>query len=255
MTTSKEIFYLTILGSGYFVPTLKRNCASHWVQAGNTNILLDCGAGALQQMLKAKKSYKNLDVIVISHLHPDHMTEFMQLLQLINHSYIRTKQFIIVGSVDTLRFVKQLQKSITDLLPRPNTYKLILTSDKTVPINNCLIETIKGHHVPSSIITKITFQEKTLVYTGDTGYDESIIPFIKNCDVLLTECSLPKEINMSQHLNVKTAGLFARKSQAKKLVLVHISEQLNPDYIRKKIIKNYKGKLIVGADLDATIID
>jgi len=65
-------FELTILGSGSATPTPDRFASSQFLNFANHNILIDCGEGSQIQMIRfGVKSFK-VDMIFISHLHPDH---------------------------------------------------------------------------------------------------------------------------------------------------------------------------------------
>ncbi len=65
-------FELTILGSGSASPTPDRFASSQFLNFANHYILIDCGEGSQIQMMRfGVKSFK-VDMIFISHLHPDH---------------------------------------------------------------------------------------------------------------------------------------------------------------------------------------
>ncbi|RFC53967.1 ribonuclease Z [Brumimicrobium aurantiacum] len=66
-------FNVTILGSGAAVPTLKRGTTSQLVTCNQRTILIDCGEGTQIQMRKFKVKFQNIQVILISHLHGDHV--------------------------------------------------------------------------------------------------------------------------------------------------------------------------------------
>ena len=63
----------------------------------------------------------------------------------------------------------------------------------------------------------------------DTLYNEKIVPFTKNADLLICESSFSsknnKEAKEHLHLTAEECGKIAKKSKAKKLILTHISQR------------------------------
>jgi ribonuclease BN (tRNA processing enzyme) len=103
------------------------------------------------------------------------------------------------------------------------------------------VEYQKITHTSSSIAYKFVEKEKTLVISGDCAYDERLINFSKDANILLLECSYPNNIKKRGHLIPKECGLIALKAGVKKLVLTHIypysSGKIRLDQT-KKIFKN-----------------
>ena len=71
---------LIILGSGTGVPSLTRGSPAFLVKAENQSILLDGGSGTLVRMLQAGVTYKDVDAILYTHIHPDHVAELVPLI-------------------------------------------------------------------------------------------------------------------------------------------------------------------------------
>jgi ribonuclease BN (tRNA processing enzyme) len=62
-----------------------------------------------------------------------------------------------------------------------------------------------------------------MVYTGDTGWNDSLTGFAEGCDLLLCEASLFNKFKgrVEGHLTAGEAGLIAEKAAVKQLVLCH----------------------------------
>ena len=65
-------FELTILGSGSATPTPERYPSAQFLVFADHHILIDCGEGAQVQMMRYGVKMFRLDLVFISHLHPDH---------------------------------------------------------------------------------------------------------------------------------------------------------------------------------------
>lgn len=66
-------FEVTILGSSAAIPTAQRSTTSQYVQCHQRHILIDCGEGTQIQLRKFKIKFQQIQIILISHLHGDHV--------------------------------------------------------------------------------------------------------------------------------------------------------------------------------------
>src|SRR3989442_15834950 len=83
------------------------------------------------------------------------------------------------------------------------------------------LETFPVPHTSESVALSLTAPEGRLVYTGDTGPSSELARWASGADLLLAECSLPKEMAMDIHLTPEQAGELARDAKARQLVLTH----------------------------------
>lgn len=117
---------MTIIGSGTCVPSLERNPSSLFVEAGGKRLLLDCGSGTLQQLLRAGKSYKDIDAVLITHFHPDHVTDLVPLFHALNYTpgYTRERPLFVVGPQGMERWVREHVWTVPDT--RPKSFEVIV---------------------------------------------------------------------------------------------------------------------------------
>lgn len=99
-------FEVTILGSSSATPIFHRNPTSQILNINEKLLMIDCGEGTQQQMLRYGIKYHKIDHIFISHLHGDH---FFGLIGLISSMHLngRTKPLYL--------FVPPELKEILDL--------------------------------------------------------------------------------------------------------------------------------------------
>lgn len=103
----------------------------------------------------------------------------------------------------------------------------------------------------------LTYQqgETKISFVLDTKLNNSIVPFVKNSDILITEASFSDELKEKAkehlHLTAKQAGEIAKESNSKKLILTHISQRYekNLDKILNEAKKVFKNSSVVN-DLD-----
>lgn len=243
---------LTVLGSGTCVPREDRGSPGFFLEIGKTKILLDCGPGALRQLVKAGKDYKDIDLVIISHLHVDHTSDLPALLHAINYTpdFDRKKELFILGGIGFEEFFEDLTRTFPHIKPRPDTYEIKLAKEKEVneKFKDFTLETIQGNHAPSSMIIKINAFGKSLVYTGDTDYDKKISQFSKGIDLLITECSYPDQRKVKGHLTPKWAAKMASVAQAKTLLLTHFYPPIDKVNIKAAVEKYFSGRTAVTRD-------
>lgn len=99
-------FDVTLLGTGAAVPSLARGTTAQFVNCHQRHILIDCGEATQLQMRKFKVKFQKLDIVLISHLHGDHvfgLAGLISTMQLLG----RTNKLHIIGPSAVESFLKQ----------------------------------------------------------------------------------------------------------------------------------------------------
>ncbi len=68
--------YLTLLGTGCPSVDFKRFGPSNLISTNKTKILVDCGSGVTQRLNQISLSGSDIDVLLLTHLHSDHVIDF-----------------------------------------------------------------------------------------------------------------------------------------------------------------------------------
>ncbi len=105
-------FEVTILGSSSATPIYNRNPTSQILNINERLLMIDCGEGTQQQMLRYGLKYNKIDHIFISHLHGDHFFGLIGLISSMNLNG-RQKPLMIFGPQDLLEIIN-LQLKYTD---------------------------------------------------------------------------------------------------------------------------------------------
>ena len=71
--------YLTLLGTGCPSVDFKRFGPSNLISTNKTKILVDCGSGVTQRLNQINLSGSDIDVLLLTHLHSDHVIDFINL--------------------------------------------------------------------------------------------------------------------------------------------------------------------------------
>jgi ribonuclease BN (tRNA processing enzyme) len=218
---------LTVLGSGSTVPHPRRASSAYWLETGGGTILLDCSASVGSRMAAAGLDWPNLAAIWISHFHLDHVGGLPALLAGTKHAEQmkkREKPLTIFGPEG----LKKLIDAFSDV----NNYRLL---EQPFPVEVVEIEELEKFailagveavamstpHTSESYAIHIRDGETTFVYTADTSFDEKIAAFGRNVDLLLMECTYPKDKPKKKHLELAEAMFLIRKAKPNRAMLTH----------------------------------
>ncbi|WP_101772621.1 ribonuclease Z [Peptostreptococcus faecalis] len=89
---------ITMIGTGGNVPSHKRFCSSMFINYKGKKILIDCGEGTQVSMKTLGCGFKDIDLILITHLHGDHINGLLGLLSTMGNAEKRNI-LTIVGPV------------------------------------------------------------------------------------------------------------------------------------------------------------
>ena len=219
---------LTVLGSGCAVPHPRRASSGFWLEAGGSNVLLDCSAAAVHRMAQEKLDWANLDAIWISHFHLDHCGGLAPFLFGTRHApqtQSRTKPLKIFGANGV--------KKLLETFDAANNYKLfqqpfpvevieVRPEEKFEISQGLMAATISTPHTDESLGIRLTDAGGvSLVYTGDTGFDMILGAFARGADLLLMECSFFRNKPVAHHLELTEAMYLTRYAGPKRVMLTH----------------------------------
>ncbi len=246
---------LTILGSGTGWIRLDRSAPGYLLEAEDFCLLLDCGPGVIKQILKLDKKLEDISAIFISHFHPDHVSDLIPFFfaTRYNLGYKRILPINLYSAEDFSIFFELLKRAFNNWVEPPEGLLIINTLPKkknhSFFIGPFRAFTSPVKHNPESLAIRLEYRNKSLVYSGDTGYCEELIELSKDADLLLIECSNSEEVYVEHHLSPQDIADIAKKAKVKKVVLTHFyphSEKINVESFKKR---GFLGEVILAKDL------
>jgi ribonuclease BN (tRNA processing enzyme) len=89
-----------------------------------------------------------------------------------------------------------------------------------------------------------------IVYGADSRPTDALAEFARDADLMLVEATLPRpeRTGMRGHLTAEEAGSHARSAGAKRLLLVHISDELDAEAARQHAAEVFQGPVEVAVD-------
>ncbi|MDE2490310.1 MAG: ribonuclease Z [Elusimicrobia bacterium] len=221
---------LTILGSGCFAPGRGRpvrNPAGHAVRAGESLVLFDLGFGNVRQLARARLPPEDVSDVFLTHVHPDHCGDLPALLFLFRcDRKPRSGRLRVWGPSGARELVAGLCRAWRPWLdPRGYALEVRELGDGGQAAGaDWVVEAKKVPHTAPALAYRLTRGASSLVYTGDTEYDESIAAFASSCGLLLVECTSDEDDAVPGHLSPRQALELVRRSGCREALLTHLSD-------------------------------
>lgn len=216
---------LIVLGSGTGVPYLRRAAPAYAVKAAGRLIMLDLGSGACRALLHHGLNFSHIDIIALTHLHPDHIGDLVSFLFATHYSlgYTRETPFSLLAAKGFKKFHQKLKSPFGHWVEAPeglmNLWELNPESPDEVHYEGLTIRSAPTNHIDGSLAYRLEADGQALVYSGDTDVSDSLVELAQDADLFILECANPLKIQ--GHLTPPEAGQLAARAGAKRLLLTH----------------------------------
>ncbi|AZV41627.1 hypothetical protein BAOM_1016 [Peribacillus asahii] len=224
---------ITVIGFWGGYPAKNEASSGYLLEYEDYRVLLDCGSGVLAQLQNHLKP-EELDAVVLSHYHPDHVADIGVLQHaLLIQQMLGSKQktLPIYGhSLDQIEFNKLSYKNITK--------GIAYSTEKPVQIGPFTFRFMKTNHPAPCFAMRIEAGGDTLVYTGDTTYMDELAEFASEANVLLCESNFYSDTNTDPskagHMTAREAGMIAEKANVQLLILTHLPHYGDHQQLKKE---------------------
>lgn len=252
---------LTVIGSGSCVVKQdNRSSSAYILEIGSKTFLVDSGTGSLKNLPETGYSVSEIDGVISTHRHPDHISDLVPLIQdKVVHSFEENEKDILLlgpeGHREYLgdRIHHEMAENIGDFDQK---FGFDLNIDELRPeqifkTGDVRIEVQEAEHGPENfecLSVKLSDGENTVVFTGDTDYHEGLVDFSENADLLITDCSRPSGVEVEGHMNAEECGKLAERGNVNKLVLSHLYPQAEAEDVGKQASELFDGDIVVAED-------
>jgi ribonuclease Z len=269
---------ITLLGTGTPQPNLDRAGPSNHISIGDSSILVDCGSGAVHQMIKAGVEPKGIDHLFITHMHSDHTVDLAHVL-ITGWIQNRDKPIRIVGPRQTRDFVdrvmhafefdirlRKLHERVGDEIMNIDVVEL--DDSDTYETDNWKVTAVEVDHGYVKPALGFTFDDgrSKMLISGDTTGCDAVLNAARGVDLLVHELMLDCEFwdlhgeNLRElpelrqrviesHTCPHQLGPIARDSDVPRLALTHFTDKTDERWVREILVESYGGQIIMGTDL------
>ena len=227
---------------------------------GSLKIHVDPGPGALASSLQYKQNAGEIDLLIVTHNHIDHVNDAGLMVEALSPGWKQKKGWLI-ASKSVIKGDEKGDKGIT-------AYHLGKLEKHTVAVPGKKIKIGINGKVASILPTNVKHEDETgfgfvlemdgkkIGYTSDTEYFEGISKQYKGCDILIANNLKGSEDGIPGHLYTAATAKLATEANPKLLLLTHIGISLlqsGPEKEAEKIEKMTGVKTISAVDGMETI--
>lgn len=225
------------------------------VRGAHTNLMIDVAGSPAQRLAQIGVSPADIDHILITHNHPDHIYGFPILM--LNAWMAGRKQPLHVwGLKDAIRSCKAMLNAV-DFRQWPNFFKIKYhviaphSAARLGTIDEFEIDATTGKHFVPTLALRVKNRAtgKTVAYSADTSPHNNIVEIARGADYFLHEATQLDE-SKEGHSSALEAGQAAAQAKAKQLVLIHLPPELHAQKWRRAAKQNFRGKVSVAKDFD-----
>ncbi len=213
-------------------------------------LLVDCGLTTLQQLMRAESDLNKIKAIYVTHFHADHCFSLPSFLVACKEESRKNtlNLFASAGAEEYIHTLLDLayKKTVDDLGFKINFHE---AKEKTVFEEYILSFAPMKHSIPCMAVS-IEKDNKKITYTGDGEFTSEATLLAKDSDLLIAEAY--KE-DIRGHSSIIKAAKMAKKTDSKKLALVHIYRKEN---VGEKIMEAKKifFDIFIPEDLSAVTV-
>lgn len=253
----------TLVGSGTCIPDGERGPAAHHFVCGDLSILCDLGSGTLRRMHGLGIPFGKIDVVAVTHRHQDHIADLLPLIFALKYTpgLNRRLPLTLVGYPGFRADLEALARIYGGWATEPG-FPLSIYEASDTPVNLerehgvVEIEALPVVHTPEAVGYRLTLgaggRELLAAYTGDTEESRQAVALARDAELLVAECSVADEDQVSGHLTPRGVGRLAAEAAVSRLVVTHFYPSvlaLGWGEVERRIREEYRqGPIDMGGD-------
>ncbi len=242
---------ITVLGKSPSWQDAGGACSGYLVEDGDTALLLDCGNGVFSK-LRQRIDYVDVDAVLISHLHADHFLDVIPFAYALTYaprqqpvpvagypgtdSPARPRLIAPRGAADCFRQVVGAWGN-EDLIGSAFALEEY-DAGSTVEVGTLRARFQEVPHFTTTYAIDFTSTDGSgrFTYGADSRPGDELVEIARDTDLLLVEATLPRpeRTGIRGHMTPGEAGDHARRAGATRVVLTHISDELDEDWAREE---------------------
>ncbi len=237
MVENNSIVFLGTAGGRVAVFRQMRYSGGMWLKIANVNILIDPGPGSLVRHYEFGLEPTEINIIVISHRHLDHVADLNTIVEAASQS---TKKPIdkLIAPKDVIEgddpiLLKYLHKGIKIIE--------ILGENREFLYKDLIIKGTIRHEHEFSEVYGIEFiaPDKKVIYVPCGKYNENMLTgYSKNADLEIFNTTFYKHVGNYKHLSAEDVKKLIKAHSPKKAVITHFSPYIlheNPEKVAKEL--------------------
>lgn len=237
---------LTVLGRSPARPNPGEACAGYLVEGGDARLLVDIGPGVVAQLLLHRHP-EELDAVVVSHLHPDHMLDLVTLRYVYPwHSRPRDERLRVIVPPGSAEQLLDLARGAGGKRFLEDVFRLVEHDGRSpMAFGRMTLTPVETQHFIPCWGFRAEADDRVLAYTADTAPCGGLLELAADADLLLSEATLrsieedARHPEPRGHLLPAEAGDAARETGARRLILTHLPVEDGAAWAREQAAAAY----------------
>ena len=223
---------VTLMGTGDAFASFGRSQSGYLIDAPAGRILMEAGPGLLTALKQNHVATDSFDLLLISHLHGDHYGGLPFLILEYMFENRRKRVLTIAGPRQLEQRTWRLMRT---MFPHFEVEKIkhklkfvVLTPGTTTRLGKFTISAIRSPHTKPdiSLSLRIDGGSKSIVFSGDTGWNDQLVKFSEGADLFLCECTYYESAQLTFHLNYPLLAANRDKFKVRRMVLTHLGREV-----------------------------
>lgn len=211
-------------------------CSTSWTDKPvssyciNNTMLVDCGEGTMKYYAKCNIDFKNINHILITHMHSDHFLGVASFISqvLVYETEEQKYRLNIYGPKGLLKALTNMK----ELYSCPTTNKRVedyinvveLEDNETFNVENFEVSTIElDHNGMTNLAYVFKENNKKIGFSGDCTYDNKTQKFVEESDIAFIDCCSEK--TTKSHMGAEHLIQLQNEYPQKRLIAVHCTEE------------------------------
>jgi ribonuclease BN (tRNA processing enzyme) len=225
------IVRLTVVGSGTSQPQPETPASGLLIETDETAVLIDCGQGVIRELMGIRDP-RELDAIVIGHMHADHYIDLVSLRYLLPWEGVASAHLPVLLPPGGKARLDALATAISE---RPKFFDdaySVLEYDPAhrIHVGDLTLTFVPGqHYVPAWGCIVSGPDGARIAISGDTGPSDGFVEAARGADVVVAEATLidsTMDDPRRGHLTAEEAVDMADRAGAGRIILVHFRAEL-----------------------------
>ncbi|MGA9725735.1 MAG: MBL fold metallo-hydrolase [Candidatus Binatus sp.] len=223
---------VTLLGTGDAFASFGRLQAGYLIDAPGGRILMEAGPCLLQALKSSGVATDSFDLLLISHLHGDHFAGLPFLILDYMYETRRTKRLTIAGPAKleerTWRLMHTMFPHFQADRIKDKLKFVVLEPGRTRQLGKFKVKAIRSPHTTPDISLSLRIESggKSIVFSGDSGWNDKLVKLSAGADLFLCECTYFESAHLKFHLNYPLLAAERDKFKVGRMILVHLGHEV-----------------------------
>jgi ribonuclease BN (tRNA processing enzyme) len=238
-------------------------CSGYLVRADGFTLLLDCGNGVFAK-LRAVLDYVEVDAIVISHLHADHILDLVPYSLALAysprlHPNGSGRPALLAAPPHPPLYAppgaRGRFRELSSALGQPDQIESAFDVREYDPAQSLAVGPFAVRfcevpHYTRCFAIELAAPDRRFTFGADCAPSDALTAFAAGTDLLMLEATLehPETSGMRGHMTAAEAGEIGRRAGARRLVVTHYSDELDAGWVAAEAARGFGGEVTLASE-------